>query len=451
MRRLAFSVVSLVLAATSALACSSSTEDETSDDALEGNVTANAAVEVPFYFAVTKQALTHMTARERSHPYPTAWNPSRETGEAGLRIIAVKDTGASARAEIGAKLAASGVLKTGDVVLTFRPELADTIPYAHIQMGTTHSGLVRIQNNVAHSVDQPLDTEHNSPGKSFQSPHYMGVKALHIVRPRVIEQNPNRRDSLDRWLGRAEALIGRDGRAGFNDNYISPAVAHPSINGDAAKLATTIGKGLLNGNLRSVLPDMDPSKPGEQQLFCSELAYHLLTLSNCSEEEVRSAGDVAECTRGAQPFPLMPMVGDSSPSGLGEGPLLSILAAKGAELNPADLANIVFTPKNTESPALSSGHRTANTMLTQMGAIGGLKMLYGLRAQQPNAPLPAPLQALRQKIPANYSPTAYLIDTLGDATQRQFDYVATVVFLNDAQFQKAKEISRNPIPNTDAP
>ena len=43
------------------------------------------------------------------------------------------------------KLAAAGVLQDGDIVLTFRPEYQGTIPYIHVQMGTTHASVAYLK------------------------------------------------------------------------------------------------------------------------------------------------------------------------------------------------------------------------------------------------------------------------------------------------------------------
>ena len=106
----------------------------------------NRLLDAPFYFSVPKAAVT-TTLNRAGYPYPTLWNDSAESKEVGLRVIAIKqgiglDARKLARREMAAKLARAGVLQDGDIVLTFRPELAGTMAYPHIQMGTTHAGLV---------------------------------------------------------------------------------------------------------------------------------------------------------------------------------------------------------------------------------------------------------------------------------------------------------------------
>src|SRR5688572_10508367 len=114
MKRLALSALVLSVLSMN-VACSSEAaveEEEVDQGALEDAPNPNAVLNVPFYFSVPQASLTRMTSAERNHPWPTAWNPARGTnGELGLRIIAIKDSGAGARKEMGEKLAQSGVIK----------------------------------------------------------------------------------------------------------------------------------------------------------------------------------------------------------------------------------------------------------------------------------------------------------------------------------------------------
>jgi hypothetical protein len=430
-------------------------------------ITGKAAVDIPFYFGVPADSLTEMSAAQRKHPFRTGWSQGQDekggfVANVGLRTITVdaKADPKGARRLAGEALGKAGVIQTGDIILSFRPELARTIAYAHIQMGTTHAGIARVANGVARSVDQPLDTEHNSPGQSFQAPHYMGLGAFHIVRPRGLTEA--QRANVDKWLQLAERMIGSEGRPGFNDNYLTPALsafakspADPQPD-EIAKLATTIGKGLIAGNIRSLLPDLNPAPeaPGEQQLFCSEFAYHVLALRNCSPEDVRGAGDVATCA--STPFEPQNLVGPESAGGLGEGPLFNILVGNLGE----DGAKEVFSSPNPFSAALSAGHKKANAMRTApqpglpKGIMGALEAFYpeAIKNGTGGRSLPAGIGVVNQTIPANYSPTAFLIETMKPSANRSFDYVATVVFAkDDATLAAAKALPGKDIPHTANP
>ena len=69
------------------------------------------------------------------------------------------------------QLAKAGVLQDGDIALTFRPELAGTLAYPHIQMGATHASLVYTKDGQAYNVDSPLDEEYVG---QFNTLHFAG-------------------------------------------------------------------------------------------------------------------------------------------------------------------------------------------------------------------------------------------------------------------------------------
>src|ERR1043165_3158281 len=134
----------------------------------------NRLIDVPFYFSTPKTAVT-LPLDRNAYPYPTLWNPSQQAGEVGLRIIAIQQGSTvsahqQARREMAAKLARAGVLKDGDLVLTFRPELAGTMAYPHIQMGITHAGLVYTDGGAAYNIDSPLDSQYVGQFDTSHSP-----------------------------------------------------------------------------------------------------------------------------------------------------------------------------------------------------------------------------------------------------------------------------------------
>ena len=60
--------------------------------------------------------------------------------------------------------------------------------------------------------------------------------------------------------------------------------------------------------------------------------------------------------------------------------------------------------------------------------------------------LSAGAMQLSAQMPANYSPTAFLVQTMPAASVRAVDYVATLAFVNAAGYQKAQALSANPVP-----
>ena len=76
-----------------------------------------------------------------------------------------------------------------------------------------------------------------------------------------------------------------------------------------------------------------------------------------------------------------------------------------------------------------------------------LSQLYGARAA--GAPFEAIADGasmLNVQVPNNYSPTAFMVAAMGDASTRTMEYVATVTFVNGATYDKAKLLAQNPVP-----
>jgi hypothetical protein len=423
---------------------------------------ANRLVDVPFYFTVPKDA-TSVELNRRGYSYPTLWNPSKEVDSSGLRIIAINQklpkrqllpadadrqaavklelaranasAKKTARRDMAQQLARSGVLQPGDVVLSFRPENAATVPYMHVQMGSTHASLTYLKDGVAKNVDAPMNDEyiggfdsmHFSGGVNAQGGGDLGTDALQIFRPRALAENQERRDRLNAWASKAAATRG-NGRVSFNTDYLAPSATNEA---EVKKLATALGKAILGAPGPSI------------KIFCSEFAYNMLALSACSEDEIRSAGaDGAACV---DPLfnPLPMLAAEDGVVGLGEGPLAAVLGA------PADQRGGLIEQMFTSMAAanMSSGHRATAQATGPM--MDPLKQYYQARAagSPANNPQLAPIfQGLNGAVKPNYSPTAFHALSTKSGT-RVMDYVATVVFVDgDADFDKAKRLAQNPVP-----
>jgi hypothetical protein len=471
--RRCLALAALVALSSSLAACAAPTEEEdgaaSGEDAVvetEGKPVisgdANRLVDVPFYFTIPKEA-SNLPLNRRGYSYPTLWNPSKEIESTGLRILAInqklpmqqllpKDESRqadakvrlaranttakkAARRDMAKQLASAGVLQPGDVVLSFRPENAATVPYMHVQMGSTHASLTYLKDGIARNVDAPLndeyiggfDTMHFSGGINAQGGGDLGTDALQIFRPRALAENQERRDRLNAWAAKAAANKA-NGRVSFNTDYLAPSATDAAA---VRKLATALGKAIIGAPGPSI------------KVFCSEFAYNMLALSACSEEEIRAAGaDGAACV--APLFDPLPMLAqDDSIVGLGEGPLAGILGAP-AEQRGA-LVEQMFTSMSAAN--MSSGHRATAEATGPL--MGPLKQYYQARAagSPANNPQLAPIfQGLNGNVKPNYSPTAFhALSTKSGA--RVMDYVATVVFVdNDADFDKAKRLAQNPVP-----
>ncbi len=394
--------------------------------------------DIPFYFSVPKSAVT-IPLNRAAYPYPTLWNKSMQGDEAGLRIIAIRQTAGvaahkTARREMATKLAAAGVLQDGDLVLTFRPELAGTMAYPHIQMGATHAGLVYTENGAAYNIDSPLDSMYVG---QFDSAHYAGngtddagTDALQIVRPRVMEQ-AGRRDKLKTWIKSLKSALPRINGARqqvkFQSDYMTPAFV--SSGKTTRQTVTLLGKIILEQDTSTKLP-----------MFCSEFAWHMIALSNCTAEEIRSAPAAgASCVD--EVFAPMAMVGNGDKVGLADGPLLSAMQLPAAARGPA-IASIFA---EGDAAKLSSGHRAVAQQIAPL--MGPLSQFFGAKAAgATDAQMADAADQLNANFPLNYSPTGFLVQAMGDKATRKLDYVATVAFVNGSGLDKAKLLSRNPVP-----
>lgn len=394
--------------------------------------------DAPFYFSLPKGTVT-TTLNRSQYPYPTLWNPSPESADVGLRVIAIKqgigvEARKTARREMAQKLARAGVLQDGDLVLSFRPELAGTMAYPHIQMGTTHAGLVYTEGGAAFNLDSPLDSQYLG---QFDAQHYagngtteLGTDALHIVRPRGMTEA--RRTQLREWIGDLKdglpRINGQRQQVKFQSDYLVPSYVSKQMT--TRQTVTTLGKIILEVDTTTKLP-----------MYCSEFAWHMLALSSCSDAEIRNAPpEGASCVDDV--FAPMPLVSSQVGTlGMAEGPLLSLMATPAA--GRAALIEKVFATGN--ATRLSSGHRAVSEQVAPLMA--PLSQFYGARASGLSIQDTAPVaEMLSANMPNNYSPTTFLVQSMGDTATRPMDYVVTVAFVNGAGYAKAQGLAQNPVP-----
>jgi hypothetical protein len=400
-----------------------------------GSADSERLADIPFYFSVPKKAVA-LPLNRSQYPYPTLWNPSVEMEATGLRVIAIKERNTSldarqdARRDMAARLAEAGVLQDGDVALTFRPELAGTMAYPHIQMGSTHAGLVYTVNGAAFNIDSPLDG--NYVGQ-FDTDHYAGSEtgsgttALHILRPRVMTDT--RRAQLREWVAvlkqNLAGINGERAQLKFQSDYLTPIFVATGMT--TRQTVTKLGQIIVEADTTTKLPT-----------YCAEFAWHMIALSNCTQQDIESAPEEgAACVD--PPFEPMSLVSTGQDAGLAEGPLLSLLEAP-AEARLGLVAPIFEAGNPTK---LSSGHRAVAEQVAPL--MGGLSQYYQARASGAPAEMTsAAAAALNANVTTNYSPTAFLVNAMTDT--RSVDYVATVVFVNSTGYEKAQSLARNPAP-----
>jgi hypothetical protein len=476
------SLVALLLAsAATVIACQAPVGDEAGDGnsavmGTEGkpvlSQAADKLIDIPAYFGVPKAAVQTSVELPRTE-FPTLWNPATDTTSSGLRILAIKqelaksqvlpvepdpsdaaaveayktkkraialanDDGKKlARTKMSEKLAQAGVLQDGDIVLTFRPEMAKTIPYIHVQMGTTHASVTYLKEDEngksAWNVDSPMkgndyvgqfDAAHFIGGVDSKNDPDLGTDAIHIIRPRAMK-DAGRRAQHRQWASMIAKNRGNQ-QIAFNGNYNAPSSPTKEL---ARKNITNIGKLALGIGGQNM------------SIYCSEFAWHMLALSNCSEQQIRAAGpEGAQCAEDGIVFEQMRLAEIRGEGiGLTEGPLQGILAAPAGERQKM-LASIFENDGNVK---LSPGHQAMAVETAPLMA--PLEMYYGIRAAggSLSPDLMAKADAVIASKPLNYSPTAFIAQAARTDADRPMDYVGTVVFVdNDADFAKAKLLAR---------
>jgi hypothetical protein len=344
---------------------------------------------------------------------------AKSDAQVGLRLIVAR------RAGLAKRLAQSGLVQTGDVLLTFRSEWGGAGAYPNVQMGISHTGIAYVRNGVAHNIDNPMDDEFIGSGRTTElnSKHYRSIRFVHIIRPRHLTQA--QRANLAAWatLLNANARRVYPSKVGFNDDYNSPQYK----SGRPLGFVRHLGQVALGHN-----------PPSKVDMFCSEFAWSLLALRDCDPEEAGGAfrsGGVPSCV--SPPMRPMRATGTyvirnsrSAYTGLADGPLLVIDALNLPSAERDEMLQSIFVVNPKGMAKLSSGHRdVAEAMQPKFAkletyyrsAVGGL--WSGLKARLIGA-------AISRAIPENYSPTSFLINTLlpPDNNNRTMDYVATIVF-----------------------
>lgn len=376
-------------------------------------------MKIPIYFALPASARAALPESfdttdilvDFKHP-----DSKSGAGEVGLRIINVK------RAGMAQRLAKSGLVQTGDLLLTFRTEWGGAGAYPNVQMGVSHTGMAYVKDGVVHNLDNPLNEEYLGAGMraDLTSEHYRTLNYIHVIRPR--ELTDTQRANLATWASRLNSSARRiyPSQVSFNDDYNAPKYKP----GKPVEFVKHLGQIALGQN-----------PPGNVGMFCSEFAWSVLALRNCdpaaSSDNFKDGG-IPACVK-----PIMePMEATgnfltkrnrNSQSGFADGPLMVIDTLKLPKAEQTALLKSIFVAGNTAK--LSAGHKkVAEQMQPQFAKLEDYylgmngNMLQKLKARVTSG-------VFNRAIPENYSPTSYLINTLlpPDNVNRTMDYVATIV------------------------
>lgn len=376
---------------------------------------------IPIYFTLPSSARVPLqgpfkttdTLVDFKHPDALA-----SGSDAGLRIVVTKRAGMSAR------LAKSGIFKTGDLLLTFRPEWGGAGAYPNVQMGISHTGVAYIKDGKLLNLDNPLNEEYLGAGMrgDLTSPHYRTLDYIHVVRPRNLTDAD--RQNLVAWATRFNSTARKiyPSQIKFNDDYNAPKYKRRSSL-DFVRQLGQIGLG--------------QSTSGTLDMYCSEFAWSVLALAGCDPKT--SANDFAgKRTPSCVKTPMTPLDAtgnninrptNSTYIGLVDGPLTVIDQLKVSEDERKKLLESVFEEDPNQFMKMSEGHRKVAAAMQPK--FDKLRAYYtgvkGSATQRLKAR--ATRAVFNLQVPDNYSPTSFLINSMlpVDNSNRTMDYVATIV------------------------
>ncbi len=339
--------------------------------------------------------------------------------DAGLRMIVTLRSGLSAR------LAKSGLVQTGDLLLTFRGEWGGAGAYPNIQMGISHTGLAYVKDGKVLNLDMPLNEEYLGRGMraDLTSSHYQTLSLLHIVRPRGLTDQE--RANIVAWATRLNAGAKKvyPSQIKFNDDYNAPKFKSRK----SLEFVQHLGKIALGQN-----------PPGPLDVYCSEFAWSVLSLRRCDPAKTAEEFKGSRVPSCIEPI-MEPLEATgnhlssgrrSAEIGLVDGPLTVIDGLKIEKDARATLLQSVFVENPTAQSKMSEGHRkVAASMQPQFVKLRDyyLGVSNGNALQRTKARLTRAM--FNYSVPQNYSPTSFLVNTMlpPDNTNRVMDYVATVV------------------------
>lgn len=369
-----------------------------------------AKYKLPVFFMIPDTARAPLAADIKTTDTLVDYRHPQAKDKVGMRVIVAKRSGWADR------MAKSGLIQTGDILLTFRPEWGGGGAYPNVQLGISHTGVAFVKDGKLYNVDNPLNGEYIG----LSSAHYTDAKMLHIIRPRNLTDQ--QRANIAGWANKL-----RDGRAKiypselkFNDDYNAP-----KYNGGKLTFVKELGQLALGQSI--------PDKP--LGMYCSEFAWSVLSLRNCDPKTTDFKGSsVPSCV--SEPMKPMRATGDymskrskSSYSGLVDGPLIAVDAMGLPQAEREATLKDVFVVK-TDKTNMSEGHKSVAAAM--QSNVPKLEKYYIDSGKSFFRSIGARMIAagMRRQIPDNYSPTSYMINTMlpTDNSNRTMDYVATIVF-----------------------
>lgn len=346
---------------------------------------------------------TWATIASSATPEVVIGEPAAEAG-LGFRVFHLR-AAVKAKKQAAIDLAQSGLIQTGDILLSFRPLWDKTLAYAHMQLGVSHSAMAFIVSQDSERFVMTLESPISYSSAMNAPEHYSDLDAIHVVRPNLDEDQQRH---LEMW---ARLVLTRRDRFEFFSDYSLPMYKRgvPGITtpNDEIALLADVALGRAAGKYES---------------YCSEFLWSLLGLRDCDPSSFSG-----ECIK-----PIF-ATGDGMLTGvvpqLGGGAGL----AQGAEaaLAGSDLVDLDQTKLLTESvfvdilsdPSQLAGRMSSGHLQVAEANRENMKVLnhyYG--AGEPEAIA----SGLNQAVSNNVSPTSFLVRS--NAGLDGLKYVGTIVF-----------------------
>jgi len=409
-----------------------------------------------------------------NYVHKASHNKSITGSDIGLRLFFQKDTSRSNRKQLTRNLKASGLLRDGDIMLTFHPDWGGAGAYTSLMSGISHSGIAYEDGTGAvANLDMPLDNqtafESNGRLSHLSNDHYMNYTSfIHIIRPKFS------REQIQRVKAWARKIIENRTKfykktLFFSGDYMSPSyMLHPQnfqkLLSQRAPLETSIqaydlanmalGRGLKSSGYVNVAKTMS-SRSGRVitqkalKLFCSDFVRSLHALRNCSVDNMSD-----DCVK--DPYKAMKLLGEEYRGiyepGLADVNTFVMKALKITDKSVRDkMIDEIFTAKKSFSQIkISGGHRKASKAIDRAVYEGVRQYLkaYADYMVTESVSSHQAVMAYRQKLnqpvnlqnsaesgmPANYSPTTFLIEALSDNSN--YEYVATVALSSKSQYNQ---------------
>ncbi|MFK3779557.1 hypothetical protein [Agrobacterium sp. NPDC089420] len=337
-------------------------------------------------------------------PNVTISERTASSGDMGFRVLHLR-AAVKAKKQAAIDLAQSGLVETGDILLSFRPLWDRTLAYAHMQLGISHSAMAFIvsQGNDRFVMTLESPISYSSPLNAPE--HYADLDSIHILRPALTD---GQKTNLEKW---ARLVLSHPGRFSFFSDYGLPMYkrGRPDITSPRdeilhlAKVATGTA-----------------SPPFES--YCSEFVWSLLGLRDCDPQSFDAACiSPAFNTGGGMMSGIV--AGLKNDAGLAQGPEAALIGGKitasdkTRTLTQSVFVDIMSDPSELEG-RMSAGHRkVAEDNRENMTILNGF---YAGGEAEPVA------QAINRTVFENVSPTSFL--TRSNAGMDGFHYVGTVVF-----------------------